>query len=108
MASDADSAKVCVVLLWIIWIVGIIWYFADEKMKKNKFATFWVKQWLILLIAGVAASIISGIPFLGWVLGPVAMIFLFVLWVIGLISILKNEEKPLPIIGQYALEWFKW
>ena len=34
-------------------------------------------------------------------------IFLLVLDIMGLANAIKGEQKPLPLIGKYADEWFK-
>ena len=93
--NDVKEGKVVVILLWIIWIVGLIWYLVDEKMRKNTFVKYWLKQWLILLIASVAVSIVgSVIPFVGWfIVLPIGSIILVVFWVIGLVNIIKGVEK---------------
>jgi len=109
VAKDVEEGKGCAILLWVIWIVGLIWWLADEKMKKNSFVKFWVKQWLILVILAVAVSILGSIPIIGWLfIMPLGWIFVFVLWVIGLIAIIKGEEKILPVIGKFGQEWFKF
>jgi uncharacterized membrane protein len=56
-----------------------------------------------LTLAGVVGSFVFWIPLIGWVLA----IGLFVLWIMGLISAIQGEEKKVPILGEYAQEWFK-
>lgn len=101
--SDIEKGKGCAILAWI-FPIGLIWYFVDEKMRKNKFAGFHVKQslvWFIaLLVVNVAGSII---PILGWfIILPIGNLIVFIFWLIGLINALSGKEKELPWIGQFG------
>jgi len=110
--SDASEGIGCAILAYLL--MGIIWYFVDEKMKKNNFAKFHVKQALVLLavsiIVSIALSIIGfilfWIPVLGWtlmvILGWIFRIVIFVLWLLGIINSATGKTKPLPIIGMWA------
>jgi uncharacterized membrane protein len=117
MAKDVEDGKVCAILSYLL--VGIIWYFADDKMRKNNFAKFHAKQGLVLLIVSIilsiAVSILSAIftplLFMGGGLGIVWLIsliwyavsiVLFVLWLIGIIAAATGKEKALPIIGGFG------
>ena len=60
--ASVENEKVCAILSYLL--IGIIWYFADEKMKKSNFAKFHVKQGIVLFIAGIIVSIVYGIPFI--------------------------------------------
>ncbi len=100
-AGQADNGKLAAILAYLL--VGIIWFFADEKLKKNEFAKFHVKQALVLLIVSVCGSIILGfIPILGWIVLPFFSIASFAFCVIGIINAAQNEKKELPFIGTYA------
>jgi len=107
--KTVEEGKVCAILSYLL--VGIIWYFADEKMKKNGFAKFHAKQGLALLILGVALSIIgsvlAGLVFFGLfgivsILLTIINICMLVLWVIGIINAATGKYTPLPVIGKIA------
>jgi uncharacterized membrane protein len=101
-SSEVEQGKVCAILSYIL--VGIIWFFADDKMKKNKFVKFHVKQSLVLLILNVCVYIVGTIlPFIGWfIILPLGSIFVLVLWIFGIINSINGKEKELPIIGKFA------
>ncbi len=103
MASEVENGKVCAILAWF-FPIGLIWYFADEKMKKNKFVGFHVKQSLVLFIAAVIINIVGAIiPFLGWfIILPLGMLLVFVWWIMGLIYAISGREKELFLIGQFG------
>jgi len=111
-SNEVEEGKVCAILAWI-FPIGLIWYFVDEKMKKNSFAKFHVQQSLTLAIIAIALSVISMfVGMLGLVLLPIAGILLlviwavnialFVLWIIGIIGAINGTQKELPIVGQYG------
>ena len=107
-----EEGKVCARTAYLV--IGIIWYLVDEKMKKNSFARFHVKQSLVLIIASVIVSIVeiiltmvlSIIPGIGYVLGSLISVLLnltiLVLWIIVLLNAVNGKEKELPVIGSYA------
>lgn len=86
-----------------ITIVGwLIAYFAGDREG----AKFHLNQSLMLAIAELVISIVfrflTAIPVLGLIFALVQMvlgIITFILWIIGLIHAIKEEEIPLPVIG---------
>ncbi len=99
--SDVENGKVCAILAYLL--IGLIWFLADEKMKKNSFVKYHVKQGLVLLIVWVGGDIVlSIIPVIGWTILPLFGLAMFVLMVIGIINAANGKEKELPIIGQFG------
>jgi len=106
--TDVEQGKICAILAWF-FPIGLIWFFVDENMKKNKFAGFHVKQSLVLAIAAIIINIAGTIiPVLGWfIILPIGNLIVFVFFIIGLIKAIQGEEKELPIIGKFG-EKFKF
>jgi uncharacterized membrane protein len=104
---DSGNGKAIAVLSYIL--VGIIWYFVDEKAKNNSLAKFHVKQALVLFILSIAINIVGGIiPLLGWfIILPLGNLLVFVLWIFGIVYSLNGQEKELPVVGKFA-ENFKF
>jgi uncharacterized membrane protein len=102
--SSGDNTKLCAFLAYLL--IGIIWYFADEKMKKNDFVKFHVKQGLVLLITAVILSfvysILAFIIVVGWFIIAVLQLCVLILFIIGIINALSGKENKLPIIGGFA------
>jgi|SRR3989344_7147178 len=112
--QEIEEGKAPAILSYLL--VGIIWFFADEKIRNNSFTKFHVKQGLVLLIAAVVYSIaleilLSIILFpvrmigLGWEIGQVLSILYYVpivFIIIGIINALNGSEKELPVIGHFA------
>jgi len=102
--KDIENGKVCAILSYLL--IGIIWYFVDDNMKKNAFAKFHAKQGIGLFIAWVAVVIVTFIfafiPIIGWIVNFLLGIGLFVLWLIGIINSATGKTNALPIIGGVA------
>lgn len=90
-----------------ITIFGLIIAFIINNDKKNPFTAFHIRQSLGLGLLGVSLSIASYIPFLGWLISMVGSLLLIALWVMGLISAVNGERKPVPVIGEKFQEWLK-
>jgi len=99
--SEQDNEKTVAILAYLL--VGIIWFFTNEKLKKDEFAKFHVKQAMVLIITSICGSLILGmIPFLGWILLPFWSLTSFAFFVLGIINAAQNEKKEIPFIGTYS------
>ncbi len=100
--KEIEDGKLCAILSYIL--VGMIWWLADEKMKKNNFAKFHFKQALVLLIVSVIINIVGTIiPIIGWfIILPLGGLFTLVLWILGIINAIQGKEKELWLIGSFA------
>ena len=103
-SKEAEDGKVCALLSYIL--IGVIWYFVDEKMKKNKFANFHAKQGLVLFIAwliySIAISVIGQVLWFIWTIWWLLSLVPWIFVVIGIIAAVNGEEKELPIIGHFS------
>ncbi|MFK7696233.1 DUF4870 domain-containing protein [Paenibacillus sp. HJGM_3] len=96
--TDAQNNKVYAILAYIIFFIPMI------AAKDSKFAMYHANQGLTLFLLYLACQIVFRIiPFLGWVLIPLAGLFCLALAIIGIINAANGEMKPLPLIGQYTL-----
>ncbi|MDD5535345.1 MAG: hypothetical protein PHY52_01510 [Candidatus Pacebacteria bacterium] len=91
-------------LFGILSYIGILCLIPLLTKKDNTFVFFHAKQGLVLFVAEVITSFVMMIPVLGWVLGPIIWIFLFVLSIIGIINALGGKTKEIPVLGKYASE----
>lgn len=71
---------------------------------------FHLNQALVLILAEVLVEIVDAIlehiPLVNVVasiLLAIVAIGLFVLWIMGLVSAIKGEEKPVPVLGEIQL-----
>ncbi len=72
--------------------------------KESAFAKFYANQGLILLVTNivlnVASSIISLIPFLGWLIGVLIGLVQFAAFLFLLVSALQGKARYLPFVGK--------
>lgn len=96
--KEIEEGKIFAVLgyIFILCLVPLL------LKKDNKFALFHGKQGLILFIFEIATLIISAIPFLGWIIGVLALIIFPILSLIGIIRALMGEYWKMPIFGDLA------
>ncbi len=99
-SKEVDDGKAFAFLGVFLGIIGFVIVLLAKK--ENKYAMYYAKQGLVLTIAYVAVWVVMLIPVLGWIVGILASLLLFVLWIIGWINALSGKEKPIPLIGQYA------
>ncbi len=103
--NDVEQGKACAILAWF-FPIGLIWFFADEKMNKNKFVSFHVKQSLVFAIASILLNMLAGlIPIIGLIIISIGNLILFVFFIIGLLHAIKGEMKELPYIGGFAKQF---
>ena len=88
------------------WILGTIIAIILNNNKKNSFSSFYIRQMIGLnLLSILNLWIVERYigSFTSWIIDGV----LFILWVISFVSMLKEEEKETPIVGEHFQEWFK-
>ena len=100
MAKGQDDSKLWAFLAYLLGIVGFVLVLLLKK--DNKFAMYHAKQSLVLFICWVVVMILTPIPIIGWIGGPILGVCLFILWIIGIINALTDKMKPLPLIGKFA------
>lgn len=91
---------------WVAYCTFIGWIVAYCAGDKEG-AKFHLNQALVIWIGyacvAVAGIILAFIPVLGWMITYAAYIFLLVMFILGLISAINEEEKELPLIGQIKI-----
>lgn len=95
LQSNEDKTVAIVSYLGLLgWIIALV----IHQNNKTQLGAYHLRQMLGLMIAGVLAII----PIIGWIWG----IFLLVAWIIGLISAIQGQKKPLILIGKLFEGWF--
>lgn len=91
---------------WVSYITFIGWivaYLAGDKEGAKFHLNQSLVLWIGYLIMMIASKILIFIPILGAIAVFGAYIFLFGMWIMGLIAAINQEEKELPIIGTIKL-----
>ncbi len=89
-------------LIAILSYFGILFLIPMLAAKDSPFAQFHAKQGLVLFIAEIATTLITWIPILGWIAGPILYIIWFIFSIIGIVNVLGGKQAPLPVIGKFA------
>lgn len=89
-----------------ITLIGLIVAFVQNGEKKNKFASYHIRQSLGLMCTGFALALVNIIPFLGWIISIFGVIGLMVLWFMGLMNAINGKEQPIPLLGNLYAKWF--
>jgi len=111
--APASGENNVVAILSYLTIVGLIVALVMHNSNKTALGAYHLRQalgfFVFCIVFGIAVGILGLIPFVNVVVGllliPVA-IGLFVLWVLALISAIKGEQKPMPLLGASFQSWF--
>jgi uncharacterized membrane protein len=101
MTTSNDQNRLFAIIGYIIPILFFVPLLSDAK--KDPYAKFHANQQLNLLLYWIALNIIVMIPILGWLVYMVGVLFGFVLIVMGVMNASSSSQKPLPLIGKFAL-----
>jgi len=96
------NKKVTGIVGYITWIGLIVALCAGDREGAKFHLNQSLVLWLAELVLGVIAYIAGYIPVVGIIVSlvvGVCEIALFVFWIMGLVNAIKEEEKPLPLIG---------
>jgi uncharacterized membrane protein len=109
--SDAVAAGVAtqdktVAILSYVTVVGFIVAILVHQSRKTQLGAFHLRQVLGLLLTGVVGGFAAVVPILGWIVWFLLMIGMLVLWLLGLISALRGDMRPVPLLGEQYQRWF--
>ena len=114
--APADNGKTTAIVAYFTIIGWLVAYFAMYKDNKTKLGGYHLRQTLLLQIVAVALAVIRPILFSMFLFSGMWIIFywtmmiinigLFVLWLIGLIAAVNEQEKPIPVLGDMSLKMF--
>ncbi len=93
--SDGKNVAIIAHITLIGWIIAVIM----NSNEKNEFASFYIRQMLGLMLCSI---ILYFIPVVGWI----ANLLIFVLWIISLVGAIGGEKKETILLGKQFQEWF--
>ena len=105
-AAVAATEDKTVAILSYITLLGFIAAIFMHQSNKTQLGAFHLRQVLGLALTGAAGAICGVVPILGWIVWFLVVIGLFVLWVIGLLSAVRGDMRPVPILGEHYQRWF--
>ncbi len=105
METTTDSGKTVAIIAYITlvgWIIALIM----NNGSKTALGSYHVRQSLGIMCVGVLLSIIAGVIGI-WIISMIVNLALITFWLLGFISAIQGEMKPVPVLGEQFQEWFK-
>lgn len=93
------DTKTTGIVAYLTWIGLLIAFLAGDKEG----AKFHINQSLVLVLANIAIGIVAVIPVIGWIVGGVGGVFVFVCWIMAFIGACQGEEKEMPLLGKIKI-----
>lgn len=94
--------------LWaILCYLGILIIIPFLIAKNNSFVKYHIKQGLVLLALSVIAWLLDMFHYSFTFVSNLINIAVFILAIIGIINVVQNREKELPLVGQFS-KYFKF
>jgi uncharacterized membrane protein len=97
--ADIEEGKLLAILSYLVPLVFLV----PLIQKDNAFSLFHAKQVLLLAIGYVVVMFIATTTCIGAIL----FLPLFAFSILGLVFAIQGQYKPIPLIGNFAEEWFK-
>lgn len=83
-------------------IIPAIVFLVMEPYNRSSFIRFHAFQCLGIYVVGAVVAIFTGIPLIGWILGPLMMLGLLVVWLFCILKASQGVKFKLPLLGQLA------
>ncbi len=93
--QEIEAGKAMAIISYFIFFIPLL----VEDAKNNKFAMYHTEQAILLLIANLAAGIITAVT---CGIGGILYFAVIAFYIIGIINAVQGQAKPLPLIGQYG------
>jgi len=102
--SNTEKNTGMAVIAYLLFFVPLL----IDDVKDDPFVKFHVKQGLLVFLILIISSTFRVFPILGWYVSKLTYIFIVSMLIIGILNALAGKKEPLPLIGKYAEEWFKF
>jgi uncharacterized membrane protein len=87
-------------------IIGTIVALLMNNEKKNEFVSFYTRQTLGLFLCFHLGGYFIGY-FDSWIASTAYWAFFAILWLISFASLMNDEMKLVPVLGEHFQKWFK-
>lgn len=100
-----EQNKNAAIVAYLTIIGSVIAIFMNRE-NKSSFASFHIRQALGIFLTFFALGYPIGY-FDSWMISSAFYIFFFILWIFGFMGALNNEEKKVPLLGDFYQNIFK-
>lgn len=90
------------IVFGILAYLGILVLIPLLVKKDDDFVHFHAKQGLVMLIIWIAVWIVTLVPYIGWVVGPVLWLIVAIVSLIAIVKVLMGEKWEIPVVCTYA------
>jgi uncharacterized membrane protein len=104
-ATTAVQDKTVAILSYLT-IIGFIVAIFMHQNQKTELGAFHLRQVLGMVVTAIAGAICAAVPILGWIVWFFVVVALFVLWLMGLLSAVRGDMRPVPVLGEQYQRWF--
>lgn len=105
MQNDIEKGKTTAIISYIL-LIGVLIALSINSDDKNKFASFHIRQSLGLTLSFISVGLLIS-NFSNTQIYASFWIFFSVLFGFGIISAIKGETKPIPLVGEFYQKVFK-
>lgn len=102
--QTVKEGKTMAIISYIFWLGLFLAVFMNNK-DKNTFTSFHIRQSFGILLLNLGAGF--AFQFINYTFGSLVAAISLVLWILGLISAAKGEEKEVPLLGKLFQDLFK-
>lgn len=85
-----------------ITILPAILFLILPDYNRRPFVRFHAMQCICLAVCAFALSVVLIIPILGWIVGLLGDLALFVCWIMAIVKAYGGEKWKVPVLGNYA------
>lgn len=103
---NQDQAKTIAIIAYVP-IIGLLIAWNKNKEVNNAFASFHIRQMLGVCSIGLVLLLLGLVPKFGLYFYSAGMLFVIILWGLGLLSAVNGEKKKLLGLSNYFQKWFK-
>ena len=100
-----EQNKNAAIVAYLTIIGSVIAIFMNSE-NKSSFASFHIRQALGIFLTFFALGYPIGY-FDNWMISSAFYVFFFILWIFGFMGALNNEEKKVPLLGDFYQNIFK-
>ncbi|MFL9831587.1 hypothetical protein ACSV4D_09885 [Flavobacterium sp. ARAG 55.4] len=105
MNNTIEKGKTAAITSYILG-VGVFIAMSMNAEDKNPYASFHIRQGLGITLTFISLGLIIS-NFDSMMITAPMWIFISVLWAYGILSAIKGDTKPMPLVGNLYQRWFK-
>jgi|SRR5690554_3054645 len=95
-----------IALLSYLFLLGWMIALFLNNSNRSALGSFHVRQSFGIMCVGALVFIVVGILDIT-TLSIIAVLGVFVLWVLGFLSAIQGKLQPVPVVGVYFQKWFR-